>query len=125
MEQHSVLADRVTRLESNTWSGDKIEQHLESIQQEQKKITVRISAVESSTPFALKIVDQSLEALNKLADRVSKMEKEQQSQKTTVKTWKSWIEWAGDWSFKLAWIIIAAYILSRIGLGGVHVPEPF
>jgi len=125
MEKHTVLSERVTRLEGSTWTGERIESHLDQIKGEQKSVANRIAAVESSTPYALKIVDQSLEALNKLSDRINKMEGEQKEQGRTVKTWQGWIAWVGDWSFKLAWIVIAAYILARIGLGGVHVPEPF
>jgi DNA repair ATPase RecN len=125
IDQHSLLVERVVRLEGNTWSGEKIENHLNLIQEEHKKTMNRIITIESGTPYALKIVDQSLEALNKLTDRVRKVEDEQQNQGKTVSSWQGWLSWFGDWCFKFAWIVIAAYILSRIGLGGVSIPTPF
>ncbi len=125
MEHHTALTERVAKLESSTWTGEKIENRIGLVEDEQKKITNRLISVETTAPYALKIVDQSLEALNKLSDRVSKMEVEQKTTAGTVQTWQSWLAWFGDWCFKVAWIVIAAYILARIGLGGINIPAPF
>jgi hypothetical protein len=125
LEQHAVLVERVTRLEGTTWTGAQIEARLKDIKDEQVRTVNRVTAVEAHSPYALKIVDQSLEALNKLTDRVRILEEEAKATGTTVKTWQGWVSWFGDWCFKVAWIVIAAYILARIGLGGVSIPAPF
>ena len=120
IDQHNRLTERVTRIESNTWTAERIEAHLEQIKDEQKKVTNRIIAVETTAPYALQIIDQ----LNKLTDRVSQVEAEQKDQGQKVKTWHGWIEIIFNWVFKIAWVVIAAYILARVGLGGVNIPVP-
>lgn len=125
MDAHSDLVVRVAKLESTTWSGEKIENKMQESKEDHRKLVTRITAVESNTPYALKIVDQSLEALNKLTDRITKVESDQSKVDRTINTWQGWLSWFSDWCFKVAWIVIAAYILARIGLGGVNIPAPF
>lgn len=125
IDQHSQLIERVAKLEINIFTKEEIEERVGDFEEAQNKITSRLNVVESTAPYTFKIVDQSLEALNKLSDRICKVENEQKNTTQTMDTWKGWIVWGGDLCFKLAWIIIAAYILTRIGLGGVNIPGPF
>jgi DNA repair exonuclease SbcCD ATPase subunit len=125
IEHHNTLAERVTKIESSTWTGDEVEERIEEVEEDQSAITLRVATVESNAPYALKIVDQSLEALNKLTDRVAKVELDQHDNTKKLKTWSDWLGWGGDFLFKLAWIVIAAYLLLRLGLGGTNIPTPF
>lgn len=125
LDQHAELTSRVIKLESSSEHIAIMDKKITSVEEDQQKLVNRVVTVEATTPYALKIVDQSLAALNQLANRVSKVESDQNTTGNTMTSWHKWINWAGDWSFKMAWIIIAAYILARIGLGGVNIPAPF
>lgn len=69
-------------------------------------------------------LDKFVNQISELDRRVTKIESDIKD-KNKILIWKDWIDWVGDWVFKLTWIIIAAYILARLGQGGVHLPTPF
>jgi len=121
-EQHNTLAERVAKLESK--NGDKLDEKLEDMRNRQLELMGRITAMESSSPYALKVVNSAMEALNKLGDRVSSMENQNTVHHTKLGVWGGWAVFLGEWVFKVALIIIAAAILAKLGLGAVNVPAP-
>lgn len=124
LEQHALITERVTRLESSVFNIEKFGLKIISFEEEHKKTANRVTALEGTAPYALKIVNQSLEALNKLSERVNNVEKEQGNQTQKIKTWFDWIQWGGEWITKLAWIVLAAWILYQLKLTSVNIPTP-
>jgi hypothetical protein len=110
MEQHSLLAERVHKIELKGVTCDDV-----------NAVVNRMTLLEGQAPYVLKIVEQSLEALNKLADRVTVVEKHQE-----VHTAKSgWMSYWFDWAVKLIAVLFMAYILAHLGLDKISVPAPF
>jgi hypothetical protein len=132
MDQHAELVNRVTKLESETVTTEDMEKKLEVVKTENIKLATRVTSVEANTPYALKIVDQSLEALNKLTDRITKMEQDQAKidkaqaiHSNKLNTWTDRISWLGEMAFKLIWLLIAAYLLAKLGLSDSQLQFPF
>lgn len=121
LDQHNNLVERVNKIENTTWTGSKIEDRLNDINETHNNLNIRIASVENHIPYSLKIVDQSLKALNNLEERISKVEKES----TQIKGLAGWFGWILEWVFKVSLIIVVAYILALLGLGGVNMPAPF
>jgi methyl-accepting chemotaxis protein len=120
IESHNEVVERVTKLESQNFID-----RLEDMESESHAINARMTAVEGNAPYALKIVDQSLEALNKLSDRVQKMEFEHHDNSRKFKSIGGWFSWSGDMAFKLVWVVLAAWLLSRLGLSDSMLQFPF
>lgn len=124
MEQHNLLAERVYKLELESVNEEELNERLDDMTDRNNAVENKVVSLEGQAPYALKIVEQSLEALNKLADRVAVVEKNQESNTAKINNWQGWMSWGFEWTVKVA-MIVFAYVLAKLGLDKIAIPAPF
>lgn len=87
-----------------------------------EKLSTLVSRVERLEFAAEKIEEEVGE---RLTTRVTVVERAQEKHAVTINTWQGWLTWFFEWGTKVAWIVVAAYVLAKLGVDKVSIPAPF